>query len=85
MTDPDFYFDDQGSLIGLTPRSSAAHDWIDENLSVESWQRLGPAIMIDHGMAQTVLEAIEADGFTLSRSAMGAMDIGIRRDRIRSV
>jgi hypothetical protein len=65
MTDTDFITADHGSLIGLTPLSPAAHDWVDDSLSVESWQRFGPAIMLDHSSAQPVIEAILFDGLTV--------------------
>ena len=39
--DTDFVVDDYGSIVGITPITPAARDWLDENVESEPWQWLG--------------------------------------------
>jgi len=38
---PDVIVDSYGSVVGLSPMTQAAREWIEENVAAESWQWLG--------------------------------------------
>lgn len=56
---------DEGSVILFVPKNDEAKTWMNENLQVEGWQRLGDNIAVDHRSAGIIIEALEDNGFTL--------------------
>lgn len=38
---PDVITDNFGSIVGITPMTPAAREWLDENCQTEPWQWLG--------------------------------------------
>ena len=38
MNTPDFYFNNCGTIITLTPQTDKARQWIKQNLQLDSWQ-----------------------------------------------
>jgi hypothetical protein len=66
MTGSDVHLYCDGSMVGLSPMSSAAQEWFAENVQSEPWQWLGPTLWIDQRMAPTLVEAIIGQGFQLS-------------------
>lgn len=61
----DFDLANSGSLVGLTPLSPAAREWMQENVSAESWQYMGATLWIDGRMAEAIVEGIQNDGMTI--------------------
>lgn len=50
-----------GSIVTIQPKTKKATEWIDNNLSVESWQKMGPCVAIDSRFADDIIAAIEAE------------------------
>jgi hypothetical protein len=50
------------SVLSFHGISAEGLDWLNEHLQVEPWQRLGPAIVIDHRLAGAIIEGAAADG-----------------------
>lgn len=48
-----------GSIVTIQPKTKKSAEWIDNNLSVESWQKFGPAVVIDSRFAEDIIAAIE--------------------------
>ena len=48
-----------GSIVTIQPKTKKATNWIDSNLQLESWQKFGPAVVIDSRFAEDIIEAIE--------------------------
>jgi hypothetical protein len=50
-----------GSLLLLRPLTEAAEAWLEENVHVEDWMRLGPYIAVEHRYVAPIVEgALEA-------------------------
>ena len=60
----DFDIIDHGTLVGFKPLNDEAQAWMDENVQSESWQFFGHSLMVDHRMAQGLVDLIEEEGFT---------------------
>lgn len=61
----DFTASNHGSIILLTPKTEAAHAWVNENLQVEGWQTLGSSIAIEPRYFGDIVEGIRHDGLTI--------------------
>ncbi len=66
MTGSDVHLYRDGSMVGLSPVSSAVQEWFAENAQTEPWQCLGPTLWIDQRMAPPLLEALTEHGFSVS-------------------
>ena len=44
----DVYVENHGSIIMVTPLSGVARQWVDANVSIESWQWLGSSFSVEH-------------------------------------
>jgi len=64
-TTTDVITDRSGSIVGITPMTPAAREWIDENCQVESWQWMGLTLNVDHRYAADILEGMADDGLTI--------------------
>jgi hypothetical protein len=62
---PDVVIENFGSIIGITPMSPAAREWIDENCQTEPWQWLGGMLGVDTRLAGDVLQGMSEAGLTL--------------------
>jgi len=61
----DIRIHDDGTVVGFTPLTDAARDWIDENVESESWQWLGETLFVDHRMARPLAHGMAADGLEI--------------------
>ena len=61
----DFYYRNEGSIILLMPNTEDSQDWINENLYLESWQKQGNNIAVDHRSFSIIEEGIENDGLMI--------------------
>ena len=62
----DFTFANYGSMIALSPMSADANKAVDAGLiDYEEWQLLGGSIMVDHRMAENLIDHLRNDGFTV--------------------
>jgi hypothetical protein len=64
---PDFNLDNHGSLFLLRPLNSAAKEWMNEHLPVDSpeTQYWGDSIVIEPRYISPIVEGIIADGLVL--------------------
>jgi len=60
----DFYVRNEFSIILLMPESQEARRWVEENLSLEDWQKSN-YIAIEPRMFQDIYEALINEGFIL--------------------
>lgn len=60
----DFELVDGGSLVGITPLTDAATDWIDENVASEGWQWMGRTLYVDARYAEPLVNGMIGDGLT---------------------
>jgi len=64
-TNADFLVGNLGSIVALTPMTPKAMGACDDGtINFEDWQVLGGSIMVDHRMADELLDNLQADGFT---------------------
>lgn len=62
----DFQINAQSSsLVGFTPITEAADEWMTDNVHSEPWQWLGSTLWVDYRMAQAILDAIQDSGLTV--------------------
>lgn len=61
----DVQVDNSGSIVGLTPITPAAREWIEEHCQTEPWQWMGETLNVDTRMAGNILEGMQADGLTV--------------------
>jgi len=61
----DFTFTDGGSVCLLTPTTSEARRWLDENIG-EDAMYLGNGLAIERKYVHQIIEGIVADGFRVS-------------------
>lgn len=61
----DFAIIDHGSVVTFTPLTSDAKDWLDDNVSVDDWQRMSDGFAVDRRLAADLLQGIAAGGFTV--------------------
>lgn len=62
---PDVITDNFGSIVGITPMTPAAREWLDENCQTEPWQWLGATLNVDCRMAGPILEGMAEAGLIL--------------------
>ena len=62
---PDVITDNFGSIVGITPMTPAAREWIDENCQTEEWQWLGLTLNVDRRYAADILEGMQEAGLIL--------------------
>lgn len=55
-----------GTLVGFQAKSDAAKEFIDTNVHIEPWQYMGRMFYVDHRPAQSLIEFLEAAGFTIT-------------------
>ncbi len=66
MNEADFLVANYGSMVALSPMSAKANKACEEGkIDFEEWQVLGGSIMVDHRMADDLLENLRNDGFTV--------------------
>jgi len=64
--EPDVITDRFGSIVGITPMTPAAREWIDENCQIEPWQWLGLTLNVDCRYAAGILQGMADDGLILA-------------------
>lgn len=56
----------EGSIIRFTLNTDAAADWVEEHVSLESWQRLGyRCFAVDFAFAWDLAQGMQASGLTV--------------------
>jgi hypothetical protein len=62
---PDVLTDNFGSIVGITPMTPTAREWIGENVDAEPWQWLGGTLNIDRRYAADLVEGMVEAGLTV--------------------
>ena len=66
-SEADFLVANYGSMVALTPISADANKAVDAGLiDYEEWQLLGGSIMVDHRMAENLIDHLREDGFVIA-------------------
>lgn len=65
---PDFHISNQGSIVMITPVTSVAKEWVDENVQLDSWQWLGISFAVEHRYAAGLIEGLHEADFELEVS-----------------
>lgn len=56
---------DEGTIIMLIPEQPAERDWLEQNVSAEPWQWLGPNLCIEWRYFEPLATGLIEAGFTL--------------------
>ncbi len=54
-----------GTVALFTPMTPDAHRWVEENVEVEPWQRLGSSIACDPRCLEQLVEGMREDGLVV--------------------
>jgi triosephosphate isomerase len=66
-TEADFLVANYGSMMAITPISADANKACDTGvIAYEPWQLMGGSIMVDHRMADDLIQHLRDDGFTIA-------------------
>jgi hypothetical protein len=65
MSSPDFKVHNEGSVIVFTPLTEAAEAFL-ERCDTESWQWMGPSLVVDHRPAVALVEAMQEEGLEVA-------------------
>ena len=66
----DFTLTDGGSVCLLTPTTSDARRWLDENIGEDALY-LGNGLAIERQYVQQILDGIQADGYRVADGGLG--------------
>ena len=66
MTDIRIYLCLGGNLCQLESVTAEAWTWIEEHVSYEPWQSLGPRLAVEIRFLEPLVEGVIADGLTVS-------------------
>ena len=58
----DVLIENYGSVALFTPMTPVAHEWIDENVHVETWQRIGCSIACEPRCLGQIVEGMQESG-----------------------
>jgi hypothetical protein len=58
----DIQIQDDGTIILFTPMSPEGKEWVEENLSLESWQWMGRSFAVEDQYADAVINSMTEDG-----------------------
>jgi len=61
----DIFIANHGSVALFTPMTAEAHEWIDEHVQVESWQRMGASIACEPRCLEQLVEGMQSDGLVV--------------------
>ena len=54
----DVLVESHGTVALFTPMTAVAHDWVEENVTVESWQRIGASIACEPRCLDQIVEGM---------------------------
>ncbi len=61
----DVLVESHGSVALFTPMTEAANDWVEENVHVESWQRIGCSIACEPRCLDQIVEGMQESGLVV--------------------
>lgn len=56
---------DQGSIVLFIARSDEELKWLQENTDAESWQWMGRSLVVDHRLAEDLIQGVRDAGFPI--------------------
>jgi hypothetical protein len=62
MSYADFLAVNHGTIVQITPLTKEAFVWVESNLELEPWQRMGASFCIDHRLAPDILIGMRSAG-----------------------
>ena len=65
MKETDVIVDRYGSIVGLSPMTAAAREWIGEHCQTEPWQWLAGTLNVEAGYAGDIVAGMQADGLNV--------------------
>jgi hypothetical protein len=61
----DVLIEDHGSVALCTPRTPDAHQWIEEHVEIEGWQRIGCSIACEPRCLDRLVEGLQESGLVV--------------------
>ncbi len=61
----DVFIADHGTIALFTPMTPEAHEWVEEHVQIEPWQRLGASIACEPRYLGHLVEGMQADGLVV--------------------
>ena len=61
----DVLIENHGSISLFTPMTVNAHEWIEEHVRIEPWQRLGPSIACEPRYLDQIIDGMQQDGLVV--------------------
>ena len=58
----DVLIENHGSVAMFTPMTPDAHHWVEENVHVESWQRIGCSIACEPRYLDQIIDGMTESG-----------------------
>ena len=58
----DVRFSDMGSIYLMTPLTDQGRAWIDDNVSIEPWSRLGDCVAVEPRCVPDLVNGMVGDG-----------------------
>lgn len=65
----DFYVEDAGSVVLITPQTTDAADWLDQMVDAANWQRVGRGLAIDRRCTADLIDGMYEEGFSVRGAA----------------
>lgn len=70
----DVRFADMGSLYLMTPLTDRAKAWVEENVSIEPYSRLGASVAVEPRCVPDLVDGMAADGLVCGDCAAEIAD-----------
>jgi hypothetical protein len=56
---------DHGSVVLFTPMTLAAHQWVEEHVQIEPWQRFGASVACEPRCLEHSVKGMQEDGLVV--------------------
>jgi hypothetical protein len=70
----DFRVTYHGTVTTITPLSDRCREWLEENVEIEAWQRLGSSIAVEPRYVDQLAEAMIEEGLVMERDDLSVGD-----------
>jgi hypothetical protein len=70
----DFRVTYHGTVTTMTPLSNRCREWLEENVDIEPWQRLGNAIAVEPRYVDQLAEAMIEEGLVIESDDVSEED-----------
>lgn len=66
---PDFALQDEGRICLLSPHSTAARSWVEENIGQDNgYQPYWPTVVVEHRYIAQIVDGIQLDGLSIAEA-----------------